>query len=634
MKVRKRDGRLEPFDQMKIANAINKAAESVGFKEELLSEELASVVTLFLEKEFSSEGIAPITEIQDMMERVLMETGHAEIARAFILFRERRERMKKIIEVREADPENTIPGRVEVDSGARDTISSWSKGRIISALMMEGGLPVELASEIASEVEERVFQSGLTRISSSLIRELVDNELFNRGLSGRLLSQSLLGVPGYDVRRLVESDGEGQSLKEVDEKVAGSILRKYALREIFNPEETEAHLRGDTRIDGLERPSAYLGLKVDPVLLPAPFGGAKLSLPYLAPCVRFLERFVFRAVHVDAMDAVLLAYTSRGTTPEEFAEILMTALASGPVSMQGLIRSPVIQISRNLTDNRARILRSAKIQGRAAHRFMDTAVVAFMEVALRLGREVAVPLIHLNLAGSRLPEEELLSRAVLLESAGRLSMKVVPGCPSHMAAITPLVGGIVLDLKNCIQKGGEYPEEAISADLQSHLAMAAAAMHSKNRFMRRLHRKGRGPKAAIRRYLGGDGETVGPGIFHLVPSALLRVKGNLGSRRTHNTGSGKEEPPWSLARVVRDFMREEGKKSGQLIRLAAPWTGVDFPSYQQPVQNPEDAVRYALEWSRYVDLDPLPPYFKEDAGERVELIRLIVEGMLERDHVP
>ena len=75
-KVRKRDGRLVDFDESKIADAIHKAACAVGREDRFLADELAGVVTLFLEKRYSG-SVPGIEEIQDMVERVLIETGHA-----------------------------------------------------------------------------------------------------------------------------------------------------------------------------------------------------------------------------------------------------------------------------------------------------------------------------------------------------------------------------------------------------------------------------------------------------------------------------------------------------------------------------------------------------------------------------
>ncbi|MFI5402563.1 MAG: ATP cone domain-containing protein, partial [Planctomycetota bacterium] len=97
-RVRKRDGRLVDFDETKIADAIHKASCAVGRDDRFLAEELAGVVTLFLEKRFT--GTVPgIEEIQDMVEKVLIETGHAKMAKAYILYRERRARAREQVSV-------------------------------------------------------------------------------------------------------------------------------------------------------------------------------------------------------------------------------------------------------------------------------------------------------------------------------------------------------------------------------------------------------------------------------------------------------------------------------------------------------------------------------------------------------
>ncbi|MCZ6785727.1 MAG: ATP cone domain-containing protein, partial [Planctomycetota bacterium] len=93
-KVRKRDGRLVDFDEAKIADAIHKAACAVGGEDRFLAEELAGVVTLFLEKRYGG-SVPQIEEIQDMVEKVLIETGHARTAKAYILYRDRRTRARE-----------------------------------------------------------------------------------------------------------------------------------------------------------------------------------------------------------------------------------------------------------------------------------------------------------------------------------------------------------------------------------------------------------------------------------------------------------------------------------------------------------------------------------------------------------
>ena len=77
--VRKRDGRLVPFDQAKIADAIFKAAQAVGGDDRVLADELAAMVAMLLERDFEDQP-PTIEEIQDVVEKVLIETGHAKTA--------------------------------------------------------------------------------------------------------------------------------------------------------------------------------------------------------------------------------------------------------------------------------------------------------------------------------------------------------------------------------------------------------------------------------------------------------------------------------------------------------------------------------------------------------------------------
>ena len=85
-KVRKRNEREVSFSESKIADAIYKAAQAVGGEDREMADELASVVTMFLEQEFAGD-VPGIEDIQDVVEKVLIETGHAATAKAYILYR-------------------------------------------------------------------------------------------------------------------------------------------------------------------------------------------------------------------------------------------------------------------------------------------------------------------------------------------------------------------------------------------------------------------------------------------------------------------------------------------------------------------------------------------------------------------
>ncbi|MCX6169498.1 MAG: ATP cone domain-containing protein [Ignavibacteriales bacterium] len=86
--VIKRSGAVVPFNPDRIANVIYRAAVSVGGRDKEKAAELAKQVVVLMEETFE-EGYKPhVEEIQDIIEKVLIENGHAKVAKEFILYRE------------------------------------------------------------------------------------------------------------------------------------------------------------------------------------------------------------------------------------------------------------------------------------------------------------------------------------------------------------------------------------------------------------------------------------------------------------------------------------------------------------------------------------------------------------------
>ena len=94
--VRKRDGRLEPFDQERITNAIWKAAKAVGGKDREKAKQLSDKVVAELQKHFGDEGVPTVEEIQDTVEKTLIEDGHARTAKAYILYRKQHQDLREL----------------------------------------------------------------------------------------------------------------------------------------------------------------------------------------------------------------------------------------------------------------------------------------------------------------------------------------------------------------------------------------------------------------------------------------------------------------------------------------------------------------------------------------------------------
>ena len=106
-KIQKRDGRIVNFDSSKIVNAIFKATEAVGLPDFSLANNLALKVVDVLKKELNPKEIPTVEKVQDVVEQVLIETGQARVAKAYILYRRKRteirEEKKRILNKEEID---------------------------------------------------------------------------------------------------------------------------------------------------------------------------------------------------------------------------------------------------------------------------------------------------------------------------------------------------------------------------------------------------------------------------------------------------------------------------------------------------------------------------------------------------
>jgi len=88
-RIRKRDGTIVDFTQDKITNAVNKAMEASGLKDWDSAKTISDIATFMVEEKFGGYTIPSVEQIQDIVELVLMKRGYHEIAKFYILYRER-----------------------------------------------------------------------------------------------------------------------------------------------------------------------------------------------------------------------------------------------------------------------------------------------------------------------------------------------------------------------------------------------------------------------------------------------------------------------------------------------------------------------------------------------------------------
>jgi len=264
--IKKRDGRVVPFEKEKITEAIFKAAKSVGGQDRYLAEDLAEAVTLYINKEF--QGKTPsVEDIQDIVEKVLIKTGHAKTAKAYILYREKRSRIRQVKQG--APPRDMLEEITEAGMKIKEStdlslfvrtsgenIVSWEIERIIDSLIRETGLERKIAQIIALEVEKEIVSSKVKNLTAPLIREIVNSKLIEFGLEQERRKYTRLGLPLYDVRNIIfnpnkENANIPHNPEATNLTLAEQIKKEFALLEVFSPEISDAHLRGDLHLHDL-----------------------------------------------------------------------------------------------------------------------------------------------------------------------------------------------------------------------------------------------------------------------------------------------------------------------------------------------------------------------------------------------
>jgi len=285
-RVRRRDGTIVPFERRLVEAAVGRAAERAGDEGSRAPAEVADLVEMALARRYGADRVSNdrargdaavntslpgVEEIEDLVEESLVELGHAGVAKAYILDRARDARVRAALG---AGDEDTQLGRRAPRVVVHGGLEAWSRARIVAALVSEADVPRGLADEVAARVEERVFASGWKRVSTALVRELVDNELVERGLQDVLSRTRPVGVPRHDLTRWIgattpEREPGSADARDLEARVSGEILRRYALEDVLPAALADAMSDGDFGLEDLERVHEDLVIAVPCELLVA-----------------------------------------------------------------------------------------------------------------------------------------------------------------------------------------------------------------------------------------------------------------------------------------------------------------------------------------------------------------------------
>ena len=272
----KRDGRVVPFNADKIAAAVRKAAEKIKhnrpFEEALpdpddvaqkVVNELNNPYSPYYVRENQGKRLPHIEDIQDLVEIILAREGYQEVMTSYKLYRKKRENIRKNLRIRtklEIDHPNATDALLLVESTTPKETHPWDKTRIIQALQRETTLDYEEARNIAKSVENRAFAWDDSTISTSLVREMVNNELEERGhlaflkdLAQFPLSRSVLESVLFS-KADENSNVKNNNPEAVTQTIGEIILKQYALRFIFGEKLERAHATGRIHIHDLGFP--------------------------------------------------------------------------------------------------------------------------------------------------------------------------------------------------------------------------------------------------------------------------------------------------------------------------------------------------------------------------------------------
>lgn len=180
LNVEKRTGDVVPFTPERITNAIYRAAVAVGGRDRSISERLSQQVVQILEEKCPPGHVPTIEEIQDVVEKVLIENGHAKVAKAYILYRDERARRRRERAQRAMRQSQNIPWakiwrvldwaathRVHTIDSYNRRIARGELPEIVAASEAAYNEDVENATELITQCCEKLNMVIITGPSSS-----------------------------------------------------------------------------------------------------------------------------------------------------------------------------------------------------------------------------------------------------------------------------------------------------------------------------------------------------------------------------------------------------------------------------------------------------------------------------------
>jgi len=636
-RIRRRDGTLVPFERRLVESAVTRAAERAGEEGSRAPAEVADLVEMALSRRYGPDRVrevadrarAPengavnspsVEEIEDLIEEALIELGHAVVAKSYILDRARDSRVRAALGAAGQDaPLGRRAPRVLVKGG----VEPWSRVRIVAALVSEADVPRALAEEVAARVEERVFASGWKRVSTALVRELVDNELLERGLADALRRTRPVGIPRHDLSRWISSpdaDAEpGAAARALEARVAGEILRRYTLEDLLPDALQDALADGDFGLEDLDRVHQDLALAAPCDLFVAGEFDPPKAFELLQDVAGLALRSARSIVLEDCGQLLhVLARAARGAAPDRLGGWISALTAVARASGRA------IDLSARLRNHESKL----RDRGPAAPFWFERLVYELAQ-AESDGPRPGLPRVYLDaaeLADAAAAEpalergvELLLSRGRIVPTFGSAGERAVGAGlsrgPRDRGALA-LRGVATLNLPRAARRAGPWREDALFEEVYRVLGLALDALAA----LRELRRvaSATGPRAKS--------------LHAVVPVGLREAIAWIGD------GQARPEAAARLVAFLGEAAQRLGQERGLSVSLCGPYGERDarrfatldarrFQVVQPNLFQTAESKRSDVEYSHGFDLAGLLAGTHDGGGARVEDVATVLSAL-------
>ena len=533
-RVAKRDGREVDFDRAKIESAVQRAQHSVGDDDPQLAREVAELVCLAVERRYGSErggAVPPIEAIQDFVEQALVELGRFPVAKSYILYRDRRARIRAATQDSLAQPRQGV--MVQDSAG----LEPWRKDRIVAALMGEADLPRAQAEEVAAQVEAKVLASGLRRLTTTLIRELVDDALVERGASAALSRARPVSVPRADLAQWLATEVYPRS------RIADEVLLRWAQEHLLPASTVEHHLAGDIHVMGLNSPHQ--------------------SLAHAMPLEAFLDGEPGARAAFGALDEIATAAHGVSTALvldealEPLGALVRERRGEGSVALRGWLQAlAAVSTAANRPIELVLATRAPQLTPRERTKLVQ--VLSELAHLAEADERTTLCVLDLSLAArlsdedemGRMALERLLERRLVRLSFGETQARPLGhGLVRHAGERGSLraSSGVALNLPRAARRAGAWREDLLFAELQ-HLVELALDAHQ--------------TLAAERRNQRLEGARLrGRAACAIVPTGLREAA------RLHGDGEARPEAAARMLSFLAEACERLGAARGMVVHL-------------------------------------------------------------------